>query len=515
MIVNFTVEELKEKTALENKYAKLLQEAENKVKDLEPHRPDTSKFFEGLDPTKDSEKWHKAVTRENKAMTLWLESGSPEWHEARKHLIMLQDSCVDERNRFYMRCELRQFAELGEDPVRIEEDFKAQVQAIITSNYNRISDGIELLAREGGGLYQSPYVTNTGGGTWKLNTSIIKTVVTDGLRLYFDFCKKNDLYELHERFNQYINDSLLSDTRLSNAGPEAMGADAIRIEPINKSALTISPGKVSKLDFPIDKINNNVWNSLQANKGDGQYELWFDTVNSPNDPGVYYSLDFDNCTDLNITKKLLPFDKRVYVAIGSLFNAGHNVMTFSQIHYQMGYDKSPSAAQIKKLNSSILKMTSARIEINNLVERKITKNKYVEVNYKGSLLPYEVLELKINGMVAENALHIFREPPLITFARERKQITTINRRLLATPFNKTDLTIALEDYLIQHISWIKNDKKASKTLTLDKIYEKARAETRKQKMLVRQKLPKILEYYKDENFIASYSLNDKNLVLKV
>ena len=83
------------------------------------------------------------------------------------------------------------------------------------------------------------------------------------------------------------------------------------------------------------------------------------------------------------------------------------------------------------------------------MDLKQKKYKYNHFRYDAALLPLERMQAIVNGQTVDSAFHLFREPPLITFAKERKQVTTIERKVLQTPISKTNQNLLIEDYLLE------------------------------------------------------------------
>ena len=255
--------------------------------------------------------------------------------------------------------------------------------------------------------------------------------------------------------------------------------------------------RLQKLDFPIDKVNSNVWKQLEK---DMHGQLAIDTGTA----SVIYSISFDELgPDVHITRQLEPYDKRVYIAVASLFNAGNSVMTSTQIYRAMGHEGKPAQTDIKRIDDSITKLSAARVTINNEAEAAATN--YERFVYDAALLPMERVQAIISGKKADTAIHLFREPPLVSFARGRKQITTIDRKLLNTPLSKTNKTILIEDYLLERISRAKHDKKQAEKILFETIYKSASI-TGKERQRAPGKLQKILQHYLENEFIQSYEL---------
>lgn len=287
-------------------------------------------------------------------------------------------------------------------------------------------------------------------------------------------------------------------------------------------AISIShqlPAATSKrpkeIAFPIDKVNANIWKLLERDMG-GQIAFAAENVKDKSknkQVNILYSIDFgDIDKDVRITRQLEPFDKRVYIAMGALWAAGNQIMTINQIFYAMGQDGYPAPNQIAKIEASLKKMLAARVDIDNTQEANAYK--YPQFRYHGNLLPMEFITASMNGQTVDGAIHIFREPPLISFARERKQITTIKRQLLTTPLNKTNENLMLEDYLLECIAHTKNGRRNKKIL-YSTIYAEARITDRKHKQRAPEKIKRILDYYKKCGHIKGYREEQDAIVLDV
>ena len=226
-------------------------------------------------------------------------------------------------------------------------------------------------------------------------------------------------------------------------------------------------------------------------------------------------LDGAGVTKKEITENLKtqPFDKRVYIAVSALYNAGNEVITLSQIYYAMGNTGKPSPNQIKKIDDAVTKMYKANILLDNTQEARALKGKYPLFRYDGHLLPIERITAIINGQVTESAIHIFREPPLMTFAKEREQVTTVNVTLLQSPVSKTDANLQIDDYLIERISKVKNGKGNTGRILYKTLYERARITTTKQKQRAPEKIEKYLTYYQEQGFIKRFTMEKDGITV--
>lgn len=203
--------------------------------------------------------------------------------------------------------------------------------------------------------------------------------------------------------------------------------------------ITITEKGVNNVEYPLDKINANIWTLLKDAPKNGQLAFAAEKRGSSKTADILYGIDFEALekeTGVKITKQLTAFDKRCYIAASALFNGGFEVITVAQIYAAMGNTGRPSTNDIKKINDSLTKMRAAHIYINNESEHKLYP-RYSKFVYDASLLPMERISAVVNGQTVDSAIHLFREPPLVTFAKERKQVTTISRQLLASPISKT------------------------------------------------------------------------------
>ena len=275
---------------------------------------------------------------------------------------------------------------------------------------------------------------------------------------------------------------------------------------------SIAGKKVRDIGFPLDKVNANIWKLLEQDMH-GQIAI---AAESGKDKGkkqlnILYSIDFSELGDnVQITRQLEAYDKRVYIAIGALWAAGNQIITTGQIYYAMGGMGQPAPNQVSKIEAAITKMTAARIYINNGEEAKAYK--YPLIKYDASLLPMERITAVINGQKVESAIHLFREPPLISFARGRKQITPIKRQLLTTPLNWTNQNLLLEDYLLETIAHAKRGTRSKKML-YSTIFAEARITEKKQRQRTPEKIKRILDYYQKCGHITGYKVEADGILL--
>jgi hypothetical protein len=266
-----------------------------------------------------------------------------------------------------------------------------------------------------------------------------------------------------------------------------------------------------KFTYPLDKLNNNVWRDLEKFPRNKDGQLAFRTGRDDKSPAaVIYNIKFDELEGVKLTKKLTQYDKIVYVAVHAVYrHTGGMIMSAGQIYAAMGNaGKKPSARDIQLINDSLTKMGAARIFIDNIPELQVHK-RAERFSYDAPLLPFERITATINNAVTTNAIRLYAEPPLMTFALQRKQVTTIDSSLLDMPLSKTDQNLRLWDYFVEQISHMKNSKgKFNNKMLLETICEKCEIKTSKQRSRAIPKIEKLLRHFMkhDPPFIKSYKM---------
>lgn len=340
-----------------------------------------------------------------------------------------------------------------------------------------------------------------------------------------DTCPNIGEYSLEDLFNEDFEDNGVPIGKLYKEAEERARQRFAQAktgqDQEDKTNLPQITAKLTEiLNYPLDKPNNNIWRILAQADTNGQFALEIDTASTKNrrkgkEALVYYSysLDLDKLDGVQINKNLTQFDKRVCIAAAALYNAGNDIVTASQIHYMMGNDESPASNQIEKINASLDKMRAATIHIDNRNEIKINKG-YPKFLYDGAVVPFERVRAYINNTLTDAAIHLFREPPMISFARGREQITTVPRILLQSPISKTDENLAIDDYLIEQISHMKNKTNYSRKMLYATICEHCQI-TGKQRQRAPGKIKKYLDYYTKCDFIKGFDLLDDGVKIRL
>ena len=283
------------------------------------------------------------------------------------------------------------------------------------------------------------------------------------------------------------------------------------IEDIEKSFRT---RRITSLEFPIDPVNNKIW-SLQPDHINHRLNINSAKSGTKSRVNIVVRLNWDDIGEgITITTPPDAYDKLVYDAVNALYQEGQNPMSLAMIYNAMGNDGQPGQSDKQRINDSVTKMSRAHIFLDN--EQEILhKYKYPRFEWDGSLLPMERVSAKLNGKVVDGLIMVYRELPLFTFARDRKQITRIPRKVLQGPQNKTTGNLQIQDYLILRIAQAKTNH-GKKKILYKTIFEHCRITSIKQKQRARPKVKQFMDHFVKSGFIAgaTYSEDGVTIVLK-
>ena len=283
---------------------------------------------------------------------------------------------------------------------------------------------------------------------------------------------------------------------------------------VKQPTINVVAKKLQSVPFPLDKASQLLFRSLEA----GTYSMPVEKSGSNDSLNTIFTIDFEELENSKALtfRPLTPFDKRVYVVIGALWDAGNEYMTIQQIHRAMGGKGSPASYQIKEIDESISKLMRTTIKIDNQEESEAYN--YPHFVYDSAFLPAErVQKISINNRPAKYAIHLFREPPLLTFARQRKQITTYTPEQYALPFSLTEDNISLDDYFRSRIARMKRDKEKKKPynnkMLYATIYDNCGINTKMKRSRAIDKFRKLLDHYQTTGMIAGYQERQDGIII--
>lgn len=267
---------------------------------------------------------------------------------------------------------------------------------------------------------------------------------------------------------------------------------------------------------PTDKVSNLAFSNELA--GGHIQQLAMERRGSKKQITTLASINFDNLNgsvQIKGRKELTAYDREVHDAIITLFVDGGNEYITPQMIYQVmtgNPDAYLNPKQAEAISESITKCMYSRLIIDASEEAKVYG--FDSFKYDGNLISGERVTASLNGTVVE-CLRILRTPVLYEYANKKNQIGRFDIKLLNSPINKTEEIITLQGYLYRRILSMKGSSNLSKTIVYDTVYNQIEVTAasdgalRKKKSKVRDQVKKILDYWKQEEFIAGYVENKR------
>lgn len=287
----------------------------------------------------------------------------------------------------------------------------------------------------------------------------------------------------------------------------------------------ITTKRIAKAMFTTDKVNRYVWNpaailengqkALLGFSDDGSGELDINLANKSDRRAgrvlsASYRIDFTGLRNVDISPGLSPQDQREYEALASLWNevtekGGPDVFSLKDVYWAMGGKSNLGTNTRKKLAEGAIRMNGAHISFDNFPET--LSYKYPHFKYDGSLLPMELVTGYVDGQLTDGLIHLFREPPLFTFARGRGQFSSFGVEMLQTNLSKTSINVVVENYLREQIAWMRNPHgKRNGKIAFKELYNRVGVTKSRDKTRVRDKASRVLGHYEDKRLIKKYRL---------
>ena len=378
-----------------------------------------------------------------------------------------------------------------------------------------------------------PDITEDDGGIL-LMTGLVKPIIENADALQERIESYEDDIGHPLTFDDLINaddDHITSGLTLLEQFLLDLGAFTDIEQPAGRS---ISNNQLSEIHYPVDKVNGGVWGLSEkeyrerllyrmesVKRADGG-----ELKRKPKELTLVCFLNFDalEANGITVKRKLTYFDKRVYIALASLYLAGNDEVTLSEVWRAMGNrDTTPAPNQLKNIRESITKMIFTYLKVD---DREEHESYNYDINdpeagwndglYDGPLLHAAFVgeRTRVRGQTTHKTLQLYNVPALVSFAKMRKQFTTIDPKLLQAPQNKTEGNLAIEDYLLIRISRAKkNSNKRREKILLETLYDRAGITTKKQKQRAPEKIRKYLDYYKEQGSIRRYDLQADSVTI--
>lgn len=343
----------------------------------------------------------------------------------------------------------------------------------------------------------------------------------------FDNCKKGRprqvfmqrkmpfVYFYHKYF-EYIYTAVKAAKQAVSKELEPIKEEPLRQKQAFTNVPNISSLLLQHIVYPIDKVNNTLWDNFPTGKRQ-RLKAESDKDNKKGKTAdVFLTLDFEKLNGVEISHPLTTFDKQVLVAISNLAMQGQYITTAAQIDKLMGATTKANKTDKKKILDSIESMATGRVTIDNTEEAKLY-SKYDHIVGKFPLLVASTVTAYIDGQITDNAIKISEIPAIFLYAYNRGQVTTYPIEVFQTPINKNEANRTLEDYLRRRIAQMNplSKNKGANKIKIDTICEKCKITTPKQKERLKDKLPKILNWYVKVKFIKGYKIDKTSITIKL
>ena len=234
------------------------------------------------------------------------------------------------------------------------------------------------------------------------------------------------------------------------------------------------------------------------------------------------SYEGDN-VKLTSRRSFTEYDRQVADAVTSLYEYGDksHIITAATVYRAMVHateTETTSPRQIEAVTQSLDKLRFVRVQIDcteELMRRNIDLNgsQITAGKIDTYLLTLDKMEVIAGGQKVV-AYKVIKTPILYEYSRLTGQVITVPAALLdirdktGAKIPNTERRIAIKGYLMRRISIMKgqNSKNQSCHILYDSLYNEvcSTEPTQKEKRLIRDYIPCVLEYWKSEKFIKDY-----------
>lgn len=515
MIVNYTQKDIEQFDALFAERDHLLAENEKLINSLRdpndaPKDPEISVPWDKM--TDEQRKEHNRQVDEN--FKAWLNAGSEEWRQARYENGRIMSEYADKILALSQQIQLREFSKLGGDREKIIENAREQVDLMLKNRHEDIQRMIDTHKNPDGEEISgfSDRAVRVDGKKFYLDKETNINDARQVLSLHYDALKHDK--EAIKALDEIVLAQVTNSPYVSSNKGELGATMKLENELPEISVRTTRPDTML---VPTSKLVNEAFlGDLYPGTGK-RVNVQKKKLQKKSPVMTLISINLDEMKDQGVSiqgrRELRSYDQEIHDAITSQYVEGANEyitdsMIFDTISGKEGATLNPR--QREAISNAITKLMFSHVKIDASQEaEKFGIDKFV---YDGSLLPAERVTVSINGTVTE-CIHLFRTPPLYEYAEKRNQIARMDIKLLNSPVNKNEETIALQGYLYRRILSMKGSSKLPPTIKYETIYKQleitaaSEGALRKKKLTIRKTVKKILDYWKEQGFIRGYVEN--------
>ena len=507
MIYRLSDAELKEAQTIEESYAKLIKESEERIGKLRPDGYD-ERGLPNVDP-KDFEKW--------------LAAGSDEWREERKKRLELVQKSNETIRAYFEAVYDDHFKKIAGNPEAIEKDAIEEIDDYIPRIY-------EYYTKEFNVGFQAYDVRATDDGFLLDTDETVKSLTALLSQRHFKALKREK--RRLARINAYLV-KIIDESALTSSTAGELGG---RVETIPKSAKHETTEKTELAVRPkdylttVDRVTKKIFSNELIRPTDADPEAFYDVrLDDKGKVSARVAIDYKELLGkgtLLALPELNDKDYNVHDAILTLINAGNRVMSYDMIY----------RAMTGKVSGKITVPDEARKTIDEALEkfRGTFQLEYEFINKDGEtvvrsydepLVTFQRIKdrLKINGKIIAGGIRLSDDtkldPPLLRWARENgNEIDTRDITLLDVPrLNNGDESFTLKMCLYRRLISMRNTferKKGGKyeladnqrTIRYDYIYAALGLTDpdKNKRRLIKDKIDRCMKYWTAKGLISGY-----------
>ena len=539
MLFEYTKAERQEIQALEDAYAKLLEDAEAKADALraEDPEPDPKRIAEidakihelaALKPeapvatdyetmtkyheSKAYKAWYAKVeplTKEKERIVdEWYLAGSKEWYEARTAYFKLEEELAEARKQIRQKAEDRYFASLGSDLENIYRDACSQAVKIIEARYCYYLDSLT----EEYYSFSAYDIRVQEDGSFLLDRDETLKTVNETVERHIAALKAEPMYLV--RLADYINRTLDNSPYVTSEG--ILRGNAKRVE----KKVAVRP---SKHVTTLTKVNDLAFKSKLMRPLDAERDSFFDvSLNEDGNVIAHVAIDYAELVESGVftqIPKLTGEDLDVHDAIITLWYFGNRTMTYDMIYRAMTGKMTGKICVSDEIYEQIdraLRKFGGRVTMQ--FHKADGKDRY-DFEADEPIIFFRRCSLTVNGKRVERAIEVVYEPVFLRWGKaNRNEIDTRDIKLLDVPkLNNGKESAAIRRILLNRIVKMRREfevvKKGKAELPLnrrriryDYLYGELGLDDpdKDKRKLIKQKVDRILDYWTEKDLIAGY-----------
>ncbi len=223
------------------------------------------------------------------------------------------------------------------------------------------------------------------------------------------------------------------------------------------------------------------------------------------------SLDLPEQFELEGIGQMDAYDKAVLNGVNSLLENGTANFTIPMLYHAMTGRENPTVDEglLKELQRRIERMrrTLVTIDLSQEIKAKYLDVEITNPTVQGYLLPMNLIRARINGRPVQ-VYHLLDVPPMLAYAKLKRQLATVPLQLLNAPLNNNATTIPLKNYLVARCESMRNqnNKVKSNKILFSAIYEELGEQdaSKVRKKRIRDYTEIVLKHMMDQKYIKSY-----------